>query len=158
MALGGGIVSVDSFAVQHRILGPGIAASVTRGLSNLFKGSSITLGKTSGGIKSIVKANRLANPKPTNAPRTGPTISSVAKAGIIGGSAVGTSIAFTQIIGDLTKPSPTGGTAGGDILKGAGEAIEPFSDTFGNISKAIVDNPGTILLLGGGVLLLLLIK
>jgi len=152
-----GPVNIDTFAVQHRILGPGVAATVTRTLTNLFKGISI-IKIPKGGIKSIVNANKAANPKPTNAPRTGPTVSSVAKAGIIGGSAVGTSIAFTSIIGDLTKPTPTGGTAGADVVKPIAESIGSFSGAAEGISSFVQSNPGTILLLGGGILLILLIK
>jgi len=155
-------------ATQLRILGPGVAQSVTKVITNLFKGSGSQIFKSGGFSKSgqtlarssrsISNANKQANPKPTNAPRTGPSVSSVAKAGIIGGSAVGTSIAFTQIIGDLTKPNPAGGTVGADIIKTTGEAAGGITEVAGNITSFFSENPGTILLLGGGILLILLIK
>jgi len=156
-----GPVTIDNFAVQHRILGPGVASSVTKTISNLFKGSGSQIFKSGGFAKSgqtlarskrsISQANQKANPTPTNAPRTGPTISSVAKTGLVVGGFTAGSIAFTEIIGDITKPNPPGGTTGGDIVGGLG-------DISGNIGETISNNAGLFLILGGGVLLLLLIK
>jgi len=137
---------------QLRILGPGVAASVTRGFTNLFKGVSV-IKIPSGGIKSIVNANKAANPKPTNAPRSFPT-----KTALTVGGVTASTIGFTQIIGDLTKPNPPGGTTGADIIKPVSESIGSFSDAAENATNFLQNNPGTILLLGGGVLLLLLIK
>jgi len=147
-----GPVNIDIFAVQHRILAPNVTAGITKSIQNIIGGL----------FKQSPKANIIPKspviPKATNPPRTGPSVSSVAKAGIIGGSAVGTSIAFTQIIGDLTKPTPTGGTAGADIIKPVAESIGSFSGAAEGISNFVQSNPGTILLLGGGILLILLIK
>ncbi len=156
-----GPVSVDSFAVTHSLAGANVVKSLRPILSNLFKGSGSQIFKSGGFSKggqglarskrSISQANQKANPTPTNAPRTGPTISSVAKTGLVVGGFTAGSIAFTEIIGDITKPNPPGGTTGGDIVGGLG-------DISGNIGETISNNAGLFLILGGGVLLLLLIK